>query len=199
MNLDFDGRCTITDEFNQATVAQKQFRPLIAGRPVKVAFANVDHRLQFTLNGKNLIFDGPNLPEQWGYDPNQPYENFPAVALDGQGGAFSLKHLILYRDIHYTDYIGSEMPGRATAHNPLDRLGPDEFFVLGDNSPSSNDSRFWNGPGIGNGSKRYREGIVPRDYLIGRAFFVYWPGGFLPNQHFKIACIPNVGQMRFIR
>ena len=35
------------------------------------------------------------------------------------------------------------------------------YFVLGDNSASSKDSRYW--------------GFVPEDFLIGRADIVYWP------------------------
>jgi signal peptidase I len=38
---------------------------------------------------------------------------------------------------------------------------PDSFYVLGDNSLSSHDSRFW--------------GFVPRKYLIGKAMCIFWP------------------------
>ena len=38
---------------------------------------------------------------------------------------------------------------------------PDSFFVLGDNSLSSLDSRFW--------------GFVPKRLLIGRAICIFWP------------------------
>jgi signal peptidase I len=40
-------------------------------------------------------------------------------------------------------------------------IPPDHFFMMGDNRGASADSRFW--------------GPVPRDSLIGQAFFTYWP------------------------
>ena len=64
----------------------------------------------------------------------------------------------------------------------------DEFLVLGDNSPQSQDSRLWNGMEI-SGKVRPHHGIppfrsdgshihsVPRKALIGKAFFIYWPHG----------------------
>jgi len=40
-------------------------------------------------------------------------------------------------------------------------LGPDEFFVLGDNRGNSSDSR--------------THGPLPRDHIVGRAWLTYWP------------------------
>jgi len=38
---------------------------------------------------------------------------------------------------------------------------PDNYFVLGDNSGSSKDSRYW--------------GFVPKDNILGEAMVIYWP------------------------
>ncbi|MCK4998767.1 MAG: hypothetical protein KAS23_04500, partial [Anaerohalosphaera sp.] len=77
-------------------------------------------------------------------------------------------------------------------------LADDQFFVCGDNSPSSSDSRFWNEPGKGNDGNEYREGIVPREYMIGKAFFVYWPGGFKPWYAKGLRLVPYIGGMKII-
>jgi signal peptidase I len=77
-------------------------------------------------------------------------------------------------------------------------LGRDEFFVLGDNSPNSEDSRWWNKLGLGNNGKLYREGVVPREYLMGKALVVYWPSGFRLFAKDPVGLVPNIGQLRFI-
>lgn len=41
------------------------------------------------------------------------------------------------------------------------KVAPDSYYVLGDNSASSRDSRYW--------------GFVPKKNLLGRAFLIYWP------------------------
>jgi signal peptidase I len=40
-------------------------------------------------------------------------------------------------------------------------IPPDHYFMMGDNRGASDDSRYW--------------GPVPREWIIGEAFFTYWP------------------------
>jgi hypothetical protein len=40
---------------------------------------------------------------------------------------------------------------------------------------------------------------VPKDQLIGQAFFVYWPSGMKLFPSRPIRMVPNVGEMRWIR
>jgi signal peptidase I len=49
-------------------------------------------------------------------------------------------------------------------------LGKDEYFVLGDNSINSADSRIWTEAAPG-----HQRGVIPADYIIGRATAIYWP------------------------
>jgi signal peptidase I len=45
--------------------------------------------------------------------------------------------------------------------NQIIQIPDDAYYVLGDNSISSRDSRYW--------------GFMPKKYLIGKAFLIYWP------------------------
>ena len=62
------------------------------------------------------------------------------------------------------DYRGyCHYPGSIYLTSPADTftVPPDCYFMLGDNSENSKDSRFW--------------GTVPRENLVGRACVVWWP------------------------
>ena len=160
-----------------------------------VRFANVDHQLIFEYGSTKLVYDlGRNAEDAGEIKANIE----PTVEIFGSG-KLTLSHLAIFRDIHYTTarFGNSNSHGRAT-DEPL-VLGKDEFFVLGDNSPNSEDGRWWGSEGLANpGLPSYRAGIVPRDYLVGKALYVYWPSGFRPFPRFPFGIIPNIRQMHFI-
>jgi signal peptidase I len=64
-------------------------------------------------------------------------------------------------DVYYKSGPSDRKDGY-TAFEGRDELivPPASYFVMGDNRNDSEDSRYW--------------GFVPRDYVIGRAMFVYW-------------------------
>lgn len=195
--IDFAGALTLSEEKNRTleSPVTRTIKPLQTNQPVLVSFSVVDHRLQLSVGAETLVWDGPPQPYSWGYESIRSARIPPTVSLSGKGGAFSLDSVKLFRDTHYTNSAGQPRFGLGTEGNPV-TLKEHEFFVLGDNSPQSHDSRFW-GSGEGNWQD-YRPGIVPRDYMIGKAFFVYWPSGYRYQPFLKYPVIPNVGNMRFI-
>ena len=79
-------------------------------------------------------------------------------------------------------------------------LGPDEFFTLGDNSQISGDGRYWPEPTLlPYENLNVDPGKVPARFLLGKAFFVYWPAGYRPFESSSVpALVPDFGDMRFI-
>ena len=69
-------------------------------------------------------------------------------------------------------------------------LGPDQFFVLGDNSPQSEDGRFWT-----------KEFYVSRELLVGKALAVIWPHSLdrIPGTQIPIRFFPNFWRMKVVR
>ncbi len=65
----------------------------------------------------------------------------------------------------WVDGVLLNEPYISAAFNPVQpqswKIPPDQYFVLGDNRPVSDDSRYW--------------GDVPKDYIVGKAVLVYWP------------------------
>ncbi len=170
----------------QGTVEASAMKPM-----TKFRFAAVDRQLVLQYGDKKIVYDlGADLVAV----SNE--RAVPEVHLVGTGGV-RLAHIGLYRDIHYTVV---DAMGRPIVHGTPDSpmvLKEDQFFACGDNSPASFDSRFWDIPGKGNNSVTYDPGVVPRDYLVGKAFFVHWPGGYRVRQE-PIRWIPFVDGMKVI-
>jgi signal peptidase I len=176
------------------------------GSPVEVEFENVDYRVTLRVNGKDLVVSTPAQ-----YSPDVPdllnryYDRLraptPQVYIDGVGQTCKLSHLSIWRDVYYTNRGTSTFggdPRQGKPEYPVS-LGAKEFFMMGDNSALSADGRLWRYPvDLRETEDLYADsGKVPERFLLGKAFFVYWPAGHrIPGSTYGV--IPNFGRMRFI-
>ena len=217
--VDFAGRMVIAsvDRDNTSTIlAEKDINiaNLIHGKSFE--FTNVDRVLTLHYDTHTLTYDLGTALDSLEY--HREYE--PEVAFFGIG-RMTLAHCAIFRDTYYTRGARSRRSARAVEGNAF-QLDDDEFFVLGDNSPNSEDGRWWSEPEmVTRGQTPPRAGVVPREYLVGKAMFVYWPSGYqfpwperltnmvrkgsqnnrllhIANVLLNLKWIPNMGQMRYI-
>ncbi|MDX2146791.1 MAG: signal peptidase I [Planctomycetota bacterium] len=119
---------------------------------------------------------------------------------------YELFRVSLARDIHYQAAVYGIVengqphsrqgePAMATHPSQTPTLGPDQFFACGDNSPASLDLRLMDAPDPWV-SRQFDDdmGVIPRQLLIGRAFFVYFPS--IRTSH--NLPVPDFGRMRWI-
>jgi hypothetical protein len=178
------------------------------GKSYQVALANVDRCARVFIDGKLVAefqsdWTAADARRQAVADRALAPEQAAQIIRVEVSGPAVLSHLKLFRDLYYTQ-SGREYPHTANTDRPL-TLGPDEFFPLGDNSRKSSDGRYWNDVYPALDDLGTRRGIVPRRYLLGKAFFVYWPAGYRatanPNVPLlsSLPLVPDTGDMRLIR
>ncbi|MDD5458947.1 MAG: signal peptidase I [Phycisphaerae bacterium] len=176
-------------------LAEKDTHALPGEKVIPFSFENADHRLVLRVGGDGIFADLGSGMDDAG--PIKPV--IPPTAAIFAAGTVKVSHLAIFRDIHYTEapLFSNDEKDRATRENPF-VLDKNQYFMLGDNSPGSADSRLWDSFGIGNSGKQYPKGIVPAEYLMGKALFVYWPAGFRPFEKFQFGFVPNIAEMKFI-
>jgi len=136
-----------TLEEDGMVVSEKKLTRAIGRDSVWLGLENYDDRVVCTLGGRPVFrFDYAGRPG-----------GRHGLWLGADGAKVLWERVIVDRDIYYISLGGAEGKGEPY------RLGSDEYFMLGDNSPASSDSRRWSHPGI------------PAHNLIGRAIFVFWP------------------------
>ena len=115
----------------------------------------VDRQFLVAVDGRPLVTYPYELA-----DRETTSDDLGRLAIGCRGLRAEIRDVRVYRDVYYTRPIG--VNARWGFDRPY-RLGADEYFVLGDNSPVSEDSRMWGG-GAG----------VPRKLLYGRPFLIHF-------------------------
>lgn len=133
-----------------------------------------------------VAIDGREPFAAWTFDTPVSLEELQIspVRLGAQDLQAAVESLVVYRDVYYT---------RGKARHGVDSpfaLQQDEYFVLGDNSPVSLDSRSW------------ADGALNQKLLLGKPFVVHLPSRpatlRLGDRRWAVR-VPDFGRMRYIR
>jgi signal peptidase I len=143
---------------------------LQSGQAYQVKIAFVDRRLSLVVDGVNRLTT--DLPE-----PGQRRGVVSPIELRADGVVADVRNCRLYRDVHYSQR-GEHAVGGRSVH-----LGPEQYFVLGDNSAHSEDSRYW-----------AHQGRVGAERLVGRVFLVHFPSRRLGDFE-----VPDPARVRWLR
>jgi signal peptidase I len=200
-----------------------------AGVPMSVEFWHVDQSMSIFVNGRrvgaSLLYDWP--PEE--RLQNAVERDRDADELAGRpptgivemrwhfaGSPATLHEVRVDRDLFYrtdrrnaVDRRNPPVPGYGdvldvrypfgTHPDNIAVLGPDHFYMCGDNSTASSDSRLW-----GNPHPLIAEQIDPhpfvvnRKLLLGKAWVVYFPAPLGVSRD-STPFVPDFGRLRFIR
>lgn len=132
----------------------------------------VDGRVELWFDGRRV------LDQRFGAPRRHPLDLFgegrshgPRAWVEVGGGGVALGGLRLWRDLHYTSR------GELAVREEF-QLGPDELFLLGDNSAASRDSRDF--------------GPIPLDDVIGRPLRVVRPLGSARPLKGGVEWVPRV-------
>jgi signal peptidase I len=95
--------------------------------------------------------------------PNSASVNFIKRVVGGPGDRISLVngHVIRNGKLQKESFIKPCSGGEQCTFSRTITVPPGYWFMMGDNRGQSDDSRFW--------------GPVPKKWIIGGAFFTYWP------------------------
>jgi signal peptidase I len=186
----------------------------------RLLFANVDDELSLFVGGRPVAFDAPTAwmrsleeaidtgPVGRGDTPGDPEPGdlapvgITVVAADA-AAEVTVSDLRVLRDVYYiATGTAAAMAGRAPEEDVLEFvLEPGEYFMLGDNSSASKDSRAWGTPDEPLHS-------VSRRLIIGRALVIFWPHGVparwsvpvkIFGQEVRLPFWPNFRRMEFVR
>ena len=121
---------------NGREILREENRIALENENLNIVVSLIDRQFLLAINDQTvycLPIDDLVLPIE---STSQPF----AIGIEGLGVA--VEDLRIYRDVYYTHPIGWD--SRWALDKPI-HLGENEYFVLGDNSSISEDSRTWPG------------------------------------------------------
>jgi signal peptidase I len=146
----------------------------LRGQTIDVSL--IDRQLLFAVGGHALATINMASPRRL------PVAEQP-LAIGVQGLGIVLDRLRVYRDVYYTEALFTGVHRGESSW----QLGEDEYFVLGDNSPISEDSRTWRDDRFA----RFKS-------MVGKPFVVIVPSCefSLGGWHIQV---PDMARIRYIR
>lgn len=147
LSVDVGDRANAVLQQDGVPVRQARVKGPVPGDSEWIVLENYDDRVVCKVDGREVMR----------YEYEGGTEARRGIHFGARGATVRWDRIVIQRDMYYENAAG-----RAGAPPSYD-LGKDGYFMLGDNSPVSMDSRNWKKPG------------VPAGNLIGRAFFVFWP------------------------
>jgi len=148
-----------------------------AGGEQLVEVSLIDQQFLLALDCRTIV--------AWPYERSaEPSPPPTPLAIGVQGLEATVRSLRVYRDVYYTRPAGFRADQTATG--PV-RLADDEYFVLGDNSPISDDSRTWPD-----------RGVVAAKLLIGKPLVAIPSVEIVPWRGWRFQ-VPNLSGIRYIQ
>lgn len=132
--------------------------------PVGIAVRNAGARVSNLLIERDIYYRASQIG-------NDDADRFTWSGDDEHPEPYALRR-VLHDPAEWYELYAKRARGSNNTEEARFELGPDEFLMLGDNSPRSQDSRVW--PNARGAVHRH---AVPRSALVGRAFYIYWPHG----------------------
>ena len=151
------------------------------------AFANVDDTLLVKLDNpdytsRSKIEKGRIELLYEDDDDNASRMAAASASIEVSGGPVTFRKVNIYRDIYYTDSPSADSVYGNGLRRPH-QIPDGEYFAMGDNSANSSDSRSW--------------GTFPRENIVGRAGFVFYPIG--PIINWKIPHITWTNRLKVVK
>ncbi len=159
--------------------------------PLPAKFARENVLLEMSLFDRQVmcVIDGNLIFEPWELPPTPRGKSVPRrqVRLGANGVRLHVLDLRLFRDVYYTADGGADTRTWELSDQP----NREEFYVLGDNSPISVDSRLWG-----------HDIVLTSQLFMGKPFLIHLPSRTtqlqLGNWQGRLR-VPDFSRIRYIR